>query len=84
MLHGGFEKRKAWKPLQIKGFRDLLAVVMSWDELLFNVFIDSSQFNHDNKTKILLTDLLDFTRFSASMRKKQASKDESFKAYQKI
>ena len=25
---------------------------------------------HDDKTKILLTDLLDFTRFSASVRKK--------------
>ena len=26
--------------------------------------------DHDDKTKILLIDLLDFTRFSASMRKK--------------
>ena len=43
---------------------------MSWGELLFNVFIGSSQFIHDNKKLVLLTDLLDFTKFSASMRKK--------------
>ena len=43
---------------------------MSWGELLFNVFIGSSQFIHDNKKLVLLIDLLDFTRFSASMRKK--------------
>ena len=44
---------------------------MSWGELLFNVFIGSSQFNHDNKKSVLLIDLLDFTRFSASVRKKK-------------
>ena len=43
---------------------------MSWGKPLFNVFIGSSQFAHDNKTQILLIDFTYFTRFSASMRKK--------------
>ena len=43
---------------------------MSWDKLLFAMFIGSSQFDHDDKIKILLIDFACFTRFPASMRKK--------------